>query len=493
MRCSGGLALDLLAGVVVAPRSQVCGRPRRLLLGALVGAAVALACVVPTATHGEAAVRTAGSREGIESLPAAARSFVQQAELTASHGTRGEELGESVAISGNTIVVGTPNYATSSGVEQGAVYVFTKPASGWANATQVAVLTARRGQPEELFGHSVSVSGSTIVVGAPFREVGKHTGQGAAYVFVRPAGGWRDATQTATLTAAKGEAHEFFGEAVAVSGNVVVSGAPSRAVGPNARQGAVDIFRKPAAGWKGAMTQSVQLTASDGRANDALGISVALSGRTIVAGADLHSVDAHAGEGAAYVFVRPVFGWRDATQTTELTAEEGVPGELFGHSVALSGATVAVGAPYREVGGVAAQGAVYVFVRPASGWSGPVGQAAELTASDGAKNELLGRSLAVSGNTVVAGASSREIGRNAEQGELYVFAKPASGWANVAPVAELTAANGATGDSLGRSVAVSGDTVIAAAPDHEVRHALAQGAVYVFMARPPSAAAQAVH
>jgi FG-GAP repeat len=472
MRCSGGLAL---------------------LLGALVGAAVALACVVPTATHGEAAVRTAGSREGIESLPAAARSFVQQAELTASHGTRGEELGESVAISGSTIVVGTPNYATSSGVEQGAVYVFTKPASGWANATQVAVLTARRGQPEELFGHSVSVSGSTIVVGAPFREVGKHTGQGAAYVFVRPAGGWRDATQTATLTAAKGEAHEFFGEAVAVSGNVVVSGAPSRAVGPNARQGAVDVFRKPAAGWKGAMTQSAQLTASDGRANDALGISVALSGRTIVAGADLHSVDARAGEGAAYVFVRPASGWRDATQTTELTAEEGGPGELFGHSVALSGATVAVGAPYREVGGVAAQGAVYVFVRPASGWSGPVGQAAELTASDGAKNELLGRSLAVSGNTVVAGASSREIARNAEQGELYVFAKSASGWANVAPVAELTAADGATGDSLGRSVAVSGDTVIAAAPDHEVRHALAQGAVYVFMARPPSAAAQAVH
>ena len=182
-----------------------------------------------------------------------------------------------------------------------------------------------------------------------------------------------------------------------------------------------------------------------------------------------------------------------ATQTTELTAEEGGPGELFGHSVALSRATVAVGAPYREVGGVAGQGAVYVLVRPASGWSGPVGQAAKLMASDGAKNELLGRSLAVSGNTVVAGASSREIGRNAEQGELYVFAKPASGWANVTPVAELTAANGATGDSLGRSVAVLGDTVIAAAPDHEVRHALAQGAVYVFTAGRPSAPAQAVH
>jgi hypothetical protein len=497
MRCSSGPTLDLPAGAVAAPRSGVCGRLCRLLLGALVGAAVALACVAPTTTHGEAAVRTAGSREGIESLPAAARSriahFVQQAELTASRGTRGEELGESVAISGNTIVVGTPNYVTSNGVEQGAAYVFTKPASGWADATQVAVLTARRGQPEELFGHSVSVSGSTIVVGAPFREVGRHTGQGAAYVFVRPPGGWQDATQTATLTAGKGEAHEFFGEAVTVSGSVVVCGAPSRSVGRDARRGAVDVFRRPAAGWRGVVSESAQLTASDGHANDALGISVALSGKTIVAGADLHSVDSHAGEGAAYVFVERASGWRNATQSAELSEAEGGPGELFGHSVALFGQTVVVGAPYHEVGGVAGQGALYVFVEPASGWAGSVGQAAVLTASAGAKNELLGRSIAISADTIVAGASSREVAANSEQGEVYVFAKPASGWANAAPLLALSASDGAAGDSLGRSVALSGDTAVAGAPDHEVRRSLAQGAAYVFVARSSAAQARALH
>jgi len=118
--------------------------------------------------------------------------FIQQGEVTASHGLSGEEFGESVTISGRTIVVGTPNYVVASANrEQGAAYVFTMPASGWANATQTARLTAAKGQSEELFGACVSATGNTIVVGAPFREVGKHTGQGAAYVFVKPASGWR--------------------------------------------------------------------------------------------------------------------------------------------------------------------------------------------------------------------------------------------------------------------------------------------------------------
>jgi hypothetical protein len=668
MRCSGGLALDLPAGAFAAPRSRVCGRPCRLLLGALVGAAVALACVVPTTTHGGAAVRTAISREGIEGLPAAARSpvsaslgahepgyrvlglratnseqhlrmafsrrgvtiasgpariamvlssygyagalrplatpaprvsanrvsygygaleqrfangplglqqsfelgsapkagrrvgspltfslalsgnlharlrggsvllgghgvllrygglfvtdthgrtlrswlqlgdgrvlirvdargasyplqidpLVQQAELSASPGSRGEELGESVAISGNTIVVGTPNYVNAStNAEQGAAYVFTKPASGWANATQVAVLAPKRGQPEELFGHSVAVSGNTVVVGAPFREVGEHTGQGAAYVFVRPGRRWKDAAPTATLTDADGKAHEFFGEAVAVSGDVVVCGAPGHTTGADAQRGVVDVFRRPAGGWKGALTQSARLKASDGRAHDALGISVAFSGETIVAGADLHSIDGRAGEGAAYVFVEPASGWHSMTQAAELTDAQGQAGELFGHSIALSGATVVVGAPYEQVDGVTGQGALHVFLEPASGWAGAVGQAAELTASAGAKNELLGRSVAVSGGTVVAGASSREVAGNAEQGEVYVFSRPASGWADAAPLAVLSSSDGGAGDSLGRSVALSRGTIVAGAPDHEVRHALAAGAAYVFMAEPP--------
>jgi hypothetical protein len=410
--------------------------------------------------------------------------------LTASDGTRGEELGESVAVSGNTIVVGTPSYVVpSTNTEQGAAYVFTKPASGWTNVIQTARLTAEKGQTEELFGRGVSVSGNTIVVAAPFREVGKNTGQGAAYVFVKPASGWTNATQTAKLTAEKGAAKEFFGESVAVSGNTIVAGAPDREVGKNAMQGAADVFTRPASGWAGSLHQTAELTASDGEANDALGASVALSGNTIVAGADLHTVGKSANQGAAYVFVEPASGWVNTTQTAELTAEKGAAKESFGESVAVSGNTILAGAPDHEVGKSAEQGAVYVFVMPASGWAGSLTQTAELTASDGVENEVLGRSLAVSGNTIVAGARFKVIGKNAEQGAVYVFVMPASGWAgSLTQTAELTASNGTAGDSLGRSVAVSGDTIVAGAPDHAVGKSLAQGATYVFAAPPPSIA-----
>jgi trimeric autotransporter adhesin len=405
--------------------------------------------------------------------------FIQQAELSARHGVRGEEFGESVAISGKTIVVGTPNYTVAStNREQGAAYVFTMPSSGWANAVQTAVLKATRGQAEELFGHSVAVSGDTIVVGAPFREVGEHTGQGAAYLFVKPRSGWRNATQTAKLTATRGVSHEFFGEAVAVSGSTIICGAPGSKVASNAMQGAVDVFSKPASGWAGSLTPKQQLTASDGEAHDAFGIAVAISGETIVAGADLHAVGKNAGQGAVYVFVEPASGWKTATQTAELTDATGEAGELLGHSVAISGTTIVAGAPYRTVGKNPMQGMVDVFTGPATGWAGTLSDGTELTVADGAAHEALGRTLAISGTAIVAGADFREVGKNAEQGAAYVFLRSSSGWATATQTGELVAANGAAGDDFGRSVAISGETIVVGAPDHEVAKDLGQGAVY---------------
>jgi hypothetical protein len=409
--------------------------------------------------------------------------FIQQGELTARRGASGEEFGESVAISGNTIVVGTPNYVlASTNREQGAAYVFRMPPSGWANAVQAAVLRASDGQSEELFGHSVAISGNTIVVGAPFRELGKHTGQGAAYVFVKPRSGWRNAIQTAKLTAAHGAPHEFFGEAVAVSGNTVISGAPGRKVGSNAMQGAVYVFSRPASGWAGALTPKLRLTASDGDAHEAFGIAVAISGDTIVSGADLHTVGKSVGQGAAYVFVKPASGWKAASQTATLTDEQGEAGELLGHSVAISGGTIVAGAPYRTVGKNPMQGMVDVFTRPATGWAGALTHAIELTAADGSEHEALGRTLAIWGTSIVAGADFREVDKNAEQGAAYVFSRPPSGWANATQTDELLASNGAAGDDFGRSVAISRNTIVVGAPDHEVAKDLGQGAVYAFVA-----------
>ena len=127
------------------------------------------------------------------------------------------------------------------------------------------------------------------------------------------------------------------------------------------------------------------------------------------------------------MFARPVSGWVSETQAAKLTASDGASGDVLGGTMAVSGdgRTVAVGAPFATVGVNSAQGAVYVFTRPASGWASET-QAAKLTAPDGTAFNGLGESVAVSGDggTVVAGAAGFAVGANAPQGAAYVFGTP---------------------------------------------------------------------
>jgi hypothetical protein len=408
--------------------------------------------------------------------------FGQQDEISDKARASGEEFGEAIAVSGHTLVVGTIHHmAASTDVEQGAVYVFVAPASGWAHAKQVAILKAPSGQSEEEFGRSVAISGNTIVIGTPARAVGGHIGQGAAYVFVKPASGWSHVSPPLQLTATRGQANEFFGESVAVSGNEVFVGAPGRKIGRHAAQGAVDVFALSRSRTAGP-TQIAELTASDGQADDALGISVAVSGQSVLAGADLHRVGA-VQQGAAYIFVRPPHGWSDAHETAKLTAGQGQGGELFGRIVAIWHGTAVVGAPGHE--GVAAEeGAAYVFVEPASGWAGSLNPTAQLAASDPGKDDEFGGALAISEGVIAAGAPGHTTGKRTEQGAGYIFAKPTTGWDTATETDELIASDGTEGDKLGLSIAISGATILLGAPDHEVNRERAQGAVYSFSPAP---------
>ena len=180
------------------------------------------------------------------------------------------------------------------------------------------------------------------------------------------------------------------------------------------------------------------------------------------------------------MFVKPAAGWTNGTESNELTASDGATAACLGCSVAVSGDTVVAGAQYATVGGNVAQGAVYVFVEPASGWTSGT-ETAKLTASDAAATDFLGSSVAVSGDTVVAGAPYATVGANAKQGAAYVFVEPASGWTSGTESAKLTASDGAAGDFLG-SVAVSGDTVVAGARGTNG----SKGAAYVFVAKHPT-------
>jgi hypothetical protein len=212
--------------------------------------------------------------------------------------------------------------------------MFVQNGTTW---TQQATLTDAT--PSNRFGYSVALRGNFALVGEPFKTVGGNALQGAAYVFVRNGTTW---TQQAELTAGDGAGSDQFGWSVALNGSIALVGAFSKFPA-----GAAYVFVRSGATW----IQLAKLTASDGAQGDAFGYSVALSGTTVLIGADGKNNDT----GAAYVFVRSGAAW---TQQAELIAGDGAQGDFLGSAVALSGNTTLVGA----YGSNSLAGAAYAFV-----------------------------------------------------------------------------------------------------------------------------------
>jgi uncharacterized repeat protein (TIGR01451 family) len=441
--------------------------------------------------------------------------IAQQAYLKASNSNAGDNFGFSLAISGDTVVVGARyeasnatgvngNQSNNSAKDSGAAYVFVRTAVGWSQQAYLKASNTGGGDAfrnGDMFSTSVAVSGDTLVVGAPWESSnasginGDQTNDsadsaGAAYVFVRAAGVW---SQQAYLKASNADAGDHFGYSVAVSGDTVIVGAvteASTATGVNGDQsnntsvgaGAAYVFVRAAGNW----TQQAYLKASNTDSDDLFGGSVALSGDTAVVGARHESSNATGvnGEqsnnaagsaGAAYVFARNAGSW---SQQAYLKSSNSEQFDEFGGSVALSGDTVVVGA--MKEGSTATgvngdqtnnsarwSGAAYVFKRDVGTWN----QQAYLKASNTNADDSFGGSVAVYGDTVVVGArleSSNALGINGDQannaaawaGAAYLFVRTADTWIQQA---YLKASNTERFDTFGAAVAVSGDFVMVGA------------------------------
>jgi trimeric autotransporter adhesin len=451
---------------------------------------------------GEKAIRIAVDDQNAR-YPITIDPIAQQAYLKASNTGAGDLFGYSVAVSGDTVVVGaygedssttgvnsTPN---ESATGSGAAYVFTRNGTMWS---QQAYLKASNTGAGDLFGYSVAVSGDTVVVGAR-SEDSSTTGvnsapdeiassSGAAYVFTRIGSTW---SQQAYLKASNTGAADGFGVSVAVSGNSVVVGAGSEdssTTGVNSTpdesafgSGAAYVFSRSGTTW----SQQAYLKASNTGASDGFGVSVAVSGNTVVVGAfgedssttGVNSTpnESASGSGVAYVFTSSGTTW---SQQAYLKASNTGANDRFGTSVAVSGNTVVVGAPYEasSTTGVNSTpnesafeaGAAYVFTRSGATWS----QQAYLKASNTGDFDEFGNSVAVAGDTVVVGAVyeySSTTGVNSTpnesasfSGAAYVFNRSATTWSQQA---YLKASNTGAEDNFGNSVAVGGGWVVVGA------------------------------
>lgn len=400
-------------------------------------------------------------------------SVLSKARLIASDGAADSEFGFSVAInsSGNIIAVGAP----AANSFQGAVYVFVEPASGgWKNAIQTTKLTVPT-QPQGELGDSIAISGNgdTIIAGATAATVNGNQDQGAAYVFTAKGGNWANGgTPTAELIAS--DSFSYFGNSIAISPNgaTIAIGGVNYSAGELQDQGAVYVFTGP---FSGTMTQTARLTASDAVNNQNLGSGVSISGNTIAAGAWDYA-EGNGGPGAVYVFTKTGSTWTNMTQTAELTASDGLPLDTLGESVSISGNTIVAGAPGKKVGSNAGQGALYVFIGPPTGWVNSF-QTAELTASNGVADASLGESVSIAGSFIVGGAICQQVA-NFCQGEVYAYVKPSTGWVNGTESYDLTAKGGVAGDELGWSTSLTATGPIAVSSALGYKSYI--GAVYVF-------------
>jgi len=422
-------------------------------------------------------VRTAGAR-----YPIAIDPIFQEGQLSASNGVAFLEMATAVAISGSTIAVGAPAAKIGGHVyEQGAVYVFTKPEGGWGTATQTAELYASdanttgdiNGYGDEL-GASVAISGQTIVAGAVQATSGGIDFAGKVYVFVEPEKGWVTGTQTAELGATDATQYNYLGSSVATDGNTVLVGDPSPQ--PPFTAGEAYVFAKPGGGWS-SETETAKLRASDGVAGDAFGRGVAIAGNVAMVGAPYAKESTNAYQGAIYAFTKAEGKTWGETAQAKLTAGEGKEHETLGVSLALEGATLVAGAP-NDANAGSTPSAAYVFLRPGGAWANTASPAARLTPSDPLGGEHFGESVGVSGKSVVVGAKFAAFEGTSQQGAAYLYTEPGGGWASTSTATKISASGG--GLQQAGSVGVSGSTVVEGADLAKVGANEAQGAAYVF-------------
>ncbi len=386
-------------------------------------------------------------------------------------------------------------------------------------ATQTLYGKASNAERKDRFANSLSISGDTLVVGAPLENSGASGingdqsddsagNSGAVYVFRRKNSQW---LQEAYIKSSNPESGDLFGEHVAIAGNTLVVSAKfedSSATGVDGDQssndapdsGAVYVFSRTGTTW----SQEAYLKAANTDARDEFGTSVAIENDIIVVGAmyedseGTNMFDNSANSsGAVYIFERDTLQWR---QSAYLKSSNIDPFDSFGEQVAISGTTIVVGARFESSDATTINGdqnnasdnsgAAYVFVRNANTWE----QQAYLKASDSEIYANFGSAVDIDGDTIAVGAPKHDHLILLNTGSAYIFQRNGSQWSQQA---KLLASTPDEQDRFGDRVSLRGDRLLVAALNEssdavgvdgtELNNSKTNsGAVYLFVHSPDS-------
>lgn len=451
------------------------------------------------------------------------KNWYQEAYIKSANSDQYDEFGVRLSLNGETLVATAPyessNQTTitngssvsmdNSRTASGAVYVYKRTGSTW---TQEAYIKAVNADNNDQFGWSVSLSGDTLIVGAQYEDSNQttithgtggsldnsHPTAGAVYVYKRTGTTW---AQEAYIKASNNSADSYFGFDVEISNNTLIIAALGEAsdqttitngtgAGTNNSHpwsGAIYVFKRSGVTW----TQQAFIKAGNNNIYDQFGIDVSISGDTIAVGSDgedstlttitngtgTSTSNAKSNSGAVYVYRNSGNIW---TQEAYIKASNSGASDWFGTGVSISGDTLAVGAPGEDstdtviTNGAtssadntkSASGAVYVYKRTGVTWA----QEAFIKAANSGIDDAFGRSISLSGNTLVVGATNEDSDQtsitngtsaNADNsksnsGAIYIYRRTGTNWQQEA---FIKARNSDINDYFGTSISLSGDTL----------------------------------
>ncbi|MBK8809621.1 MAG: VCBS repeat-containing protein [Acidobacteria bacterium] len=308
------------------------------------------------------------------------------------------QFGYSVAISGDTVIVGSPTQDNGGNIDQGAAYVYVRSGTTWTFQQR---LRQSDGAAGDNFGWSVAIDGNTAVVGAYLDDESVYTNCGSAYAYLRTGSTWAEESR---MVSSERTSNSQMGYSVGISGDTVIIGArlaQSSTSSPDF--GSAYIFT-PVAGTPRIWTQRSILTAPQRGAGDQFGFSVGVNGNTALIGARFDDVGSNVDQGSAYVFTGSGNTWSFQRQ---LLANDGIANDEFGNAVSISGDKLIIGAPQNS----SRNGKAYLFTGIGANWS----QLPVVVAPDGSLNDLYGSSVAINGSNAVVGA----VFDDARRGSVY--------------------------------------------------------------------------
>jgi FG-GAP repeat len=326
-------------------------------------------------------------------------------------GAANDYFGNSVSISGNYAIVGSPYDDIGLNNNQGSVSIYQLSGSTWIFIQKITDVS---GAANDEFGSSVFISGNYAIVGAFEDDDGATIDQGSASIYQLSGGTW---VLMNKFTGIGSTANDNFGYSVCIHGNYVIVGAAGDDNGANINQGSAFIYQLIGGAW----FFNAKIIDASGGSFDNFGFSVSISGNYAIVGANMDDIGGNMDQGSASFYQLSSGTWVLMQKITDVS---GAANDEFGSRVSISGNYAIVGAYADDDGANIDQGSATIYQLSSGTWI----SMQKIKDASGSSYDYFGNSVSISGNYIIVGAERDDVGANIDPGSVSIYQRVGLGW-----------------------------------------------------------------